>query len=108
MCILQILQLLSYHNYEDETNNCVCEEKKLYSLKKTYLLSIYEKLYFTFFSAFLPIAIHTVNRIQVRELSFIMRNTLMKMLAPGVNGTKGTYSTIEHQSYNCEIDCSGD
>lgn len=39
-------------------------------------------------------AIHTVNRIQVRKLSFIMRNTLKRILAPGVNGTRGTYIKI--------------
>lgn len=42
----------------------------------------------------LPMAIHTVNRIQVRRLSFIMRNTLKRILAPGVNGTRGTYIKI--------------
>lgn len=50
------------------------------------------------FSAFLPMAIHTVNRIQVRRLSFIIRNTLMRILAPGVNGTRGTYTKIKLQS----------
>lgn len=32
----------------------------------------------------------------------------MRMLAPGVNGTKGTYKTIKHQSYTydlIEINC---
>lgn len=42
----------------------------------------------------LPMAIHTVNRIQVRKLSFIMRKTLTRILAPGVSGTNGTYRTI--------------
>ncbi len=56
--------------------------------------------------AFIPIAIHMVNRIQVRGLSFIMRNTLMRILALGVRGTKGTYTTIKHQSYFSHSLCS--
>lgn len=38
----------------------------------------------------LPAATHTVKRIQVIGLSFSIRNTFMRMLAPGMNGTKGT------------------